>query len=57
MALADTFEDKSEAAYRRSDMLERRAGLMQGWSNYCHQTAKRMQGAGHKLKAKTPHGS
>ena len=36
MALAHTIKDKSEAAYRRSDMLERRALLMQDWSNYCH---------------------
>jgi len=35
MALAHTIKDKSEAAYRRSDMLERRAPLMQDWANYC----------------------
>jgi integrase len=36
MALAHTIQDKSEAAYRRSDMLERRRLLMQDWANYCH---------------------
>ena len=35
MALAHTIKDKSEAAYRRSDMLERRARLMQEWASYC----------------------
>jgi integrase len=35
MALAHTIKDKSEAAYRRSDMLERRARLMQDWATYC----------------------
>lgn len=35
MALAHTIQDKSEAAYRRSDMLERRARLMQDWASYC----------------------
>lgn len=40
MALAHTIKDKSEAAYRRSDMLERRARLMQDWSAYCHGTTE-----------------
>ena len=57
MALAHTIKDKSEAAYRRSDMLERRAALMQDWSNYCHQTANRTQGARHKSKAKSLDGA
>lgn len=35
MALAHTIKDKSEAAYRRSDMLERRRELMQQWASYC----------------------
>ena len=34
MALAHTIKDKSEAAYRRSDMLERRAKLMQDWATF-----------------------
>jgi len=35
MALAHTIEDKSEAAYRRGDLLEKRRALMQDWANHC----------------------
>ena len=35
MALAHTIENKVEAAYRRGDMLEKRAPLMQEWANHC----------------------
>lgn len=35
MALAHAIKDKTEAAYRRRDMLERRARLMQDWATYC----------------------
>jgi hypothetical protein len=35
MALAHTIGDKSEAAYRRGDMLERRRALMAAWETYC----------------------
>jgi integrase len=35
MALAHTIGDKSEAAYRRGDMLERRRALMAAWEAYC----------------------
>jgi integrase len=34
-ALAHKLPDKVEAAYRRSDLLDRRAGLMQGWADAC----------------------
>jgi integrase len=34
MALAHTIRDKSEAAYRRGDALEKRARLMQEWARY-----------------------
>lgn len=34
-ALAHTIKDKTEAAYRRLDALERRRRLMQEWANYC----------------------
>lgn len=34
-AMAHTIKDKAEAAYRRSDALERRARLMQEWATYC----------------------
>lgn len=35
MALAHAIEDKSEAAYRRGDLLEKRAGLMTDWAEFC----------------------
>lgn len=35
MALAHAIESKVEAAYRRGDMLAKRAPLMQEWANYC----------------------
>lgn len=34
MALAHTVGDKVEAAYRRGDMLERRAHMMQAWADF-----------------------
>ena len=34
MALAHAIKDKSEAAYRRGDALEKRACLMQDFSNF-----------------------
>jgi integrase len=34
MALAHTITDKTEAAYRRGDMLDRRRTLMQDWSKF-----------------------
>jgi integrase len=34
MALAHTIKDKSEAAYRRGDALEKRRLLMAEWSNF-----------------------
>jgi integrase len=35
MALAHTIKDKSEAAYRRGDALEKRRTLMEAWALYC----------------------
>jgi integrase len=35
MALAHAIEDKSEAAYRRGDLLEKRAQLMTDWADFC----------------------
>lgn len=35
MALAHTIRNQTERAYRRGDLLERRASLMNDWSNYC----------------------
>jgi integrase len=34
-ALAHTIRDKSEAAYARSDLLEKRRPLMDGWAEHC----------------------
>jgi len=34
-ALAHTLKDKTEAAYQRSDMLERRRKLMETWAKHC----------------------
>lgn len=34
MALAHAIEDKTEAAYRRGTMLERRRRMMQDWANW-----------------------
>lgn len=36
MALAHTIRNKSEAAYRRGDLLERRRALMKAWADYCY---------------------
>jgi integrase len=36
MALAHAIEDKSEAAYRRGDLLEKRRALMADWGAYCN---------------------
>lgn len=35
MAMAHTINDKVEAAYRRSDMREKRRRLMEDWATYC----------------------
>jgi len=34
MALAHSVEDKTEAAYRRGDLLDKRRELMNAWANY-----------------------
>jgi integrase len=39
MALAHAIKDKSEAAYRRGDALEKRRRLMAEWARYCHSAA------------------
>lgn len=36
MALAHTIKDKTEAAYRRGSMLDKRRILMDNLANYCH---------------------
>ena len=39
MALAHTVRDKTEAAYRRGDLFEKRARLMADWTRYCSKPA------------------
>jgi integrase len=39
MALAHTLRDKTEAAYRRGDLFEKRARLMTNWARYCSKLA------------------
>ena len=39
MALAHTISDKTEAAYRRGDMVEKRRRLMQDWTDHCARPA------------------
>lgn len=34
-ALAHRLPDRVEAAYRRSDLLDKRVGLMDAWARYC----------------------
>jgi integrase len=40
MALAHSIKDKSEAAYRRGDALEKRRRLMEEWAKYCSAPAQ-----------------
>jgi integrase len=40
MALAHTVSDKTEAAYRRGDMMQKRRRLMDDWAAYCAAPAK-----------------
>jgi integrase len=39
MALAHQIKDKSEAAYRRGDALDKRRRLMSAWADYCESPA------------------
>ena len=43
-ALAHAIENKTEAAYRRSDALEKRRKLMAAWGTYCNSVAKEGRG-------------
>ena len=40
MALAHALRDKTEAAYRRGDLLEKRTRLMTDWARYCSKPAE-----------------
>ena len=35
-ALAHVIENKAEAAYRRSDAIEKRRAMMNSWTNFCN---------------------
>jgi hypothetical protein len=39
MALAHTLDDKTEAAYRRTEMVEKRRRLMARWADWCSRPA------------------
>ena len=41
-ALAHTIPDKTEAAYARSDLFERRRRLMEQWASYLSQTSHKV---------------
>lgn len=43
IALAHTVSDKTEAAYRRGDMIEKRRRMMEAWAKYC--TSKPVAGS------------
>jgi integrase len=43
-ALAHAIENKTEAAYRRSDALEKRRKLMAAWDTYCNSASKEGRG-------------
>jgi integrase len=40
MALAHALRDKTEAAYRRGDLFEKRTRLMTDWARYCSKPTK-----------------
>ena len=40
LALANKVRNKTQAAYQRGDLLERRRELMQHWADYAYQISK-----------------
>lgn len=42
-ALAHAIQDKTEAAYRRSDALEKRRELMGAWATHCNSAPRKNQ--------------
>jgi integrase len=40
MALAHTINDRTEAAYRRGDLFEKRRAMMEAWAGYCAKPPK-----------------
>ena len=43
MALAHAIESKTEAAYRRSDLFEKRRSLMAAWADFCGKAGSPIQ--------------
>ena len=43
-ALAHAIENKTEAAYRRSDALDKRRKLMGAWAAHCYSASREKQG-------------
>jgi len=41
VALAHQLKDKTEAAYRRGDLFDKRRQLMQAWARYCSSRPRR----------------
>ncbi len=58
MALAHAVEDKTEAAYRRGDLFEKRRRLMDAWAEFCTTTASGavvpLRSAGRKSASAVP---
>jgi integrase len=52
MALAHIIEDKTEAAYRRGDLFEKRWRLMDEWAAFCRQQSAEAVGVSGRRKAK-----
>lgn len=50
MALAHTIENKVEAAYRRGDLLAKRAQMMQAWADFCETPVKKGNVIAHARK-------
>jgi len=55
IALAHALKDKTEAAYQRGDLLEKRRGMMNAWARYCASPAH-AGGAVVELRAATTRG-
>ena len=53
MALAHVVDDKTEAAYRRGDLFEKRRRLLDAWADYCAKQPTPSKG----IVLKSDHGS
>jgi hypothetical protein len=52
-ALAHAVADKTEGAYRRGDLLEKRRPLMTKWAQYCASTPAEVSDLAEKRKARS----